>query len=233
MQRIFLLLIFLAVSRVVAAEPPALSNPLGRGRETDVREDTMPGYVEMSNGKVYAGLLYITRDKRLEIYDVEIKRQRTIPIHKIATIQCNVEREWMEKEWRFKELASDEKMYTGREYPCRTFSYTLTFDDDRQLEGPMSGLIFVQPLREDEDPAVGHIPERDAERLYFHKRQADKENVGKKLNEIHYTKTVKIGEDALKEGLKKAAAFDRLKKEPLTPPAKIKPREPGRSGPRI
>lgn len=216
-----------------ADEPPALANPLSRRREADVREDTMPGYVEMSNGKIYPGLLYITRDKRLEIFDAEIKRQRTIPIHKIATIQCHVEREWMEKEWRFKELASDEKMFTGREYPCRTFSYTLTFDDGRELEGPMSGLIFVQPLREGEDASTGHIPERDAERLYFHKRQSDKENVGKKLGEIHYTKTVKIGDDALEEGLKKAAAFDSLKKEPLTPPAKIRPRQPGRQGPRI
>ena len=214
--------------RTQGDEPPALSNPLSSRRDVDVREDTMPGYVEMSNGEVFAGLLYITRDKRLEIYDTELKRQRTIPIHKIAEIEVQVMSEWMEKVWRFKELASDEKMYTGETYPCRVFEYKLTFDDGRVLEGPMSGLIFVQPLKESEDASVGHIPERDAERLYFHKRQADKTHIGKKLADIHYTAKVKIGDDALEEGLKKAAAFAN-RKNAKTPPAKITKRDSGKA----
>ncbi|MDR1964523.1 MAG: hypothetical protein LBQ50_12150 [Planctomycetaceae bacterium] len=211
-----------------AEEPPALSNPLSKRREVDVREDTVPGYVEMSNGEVFPGLLYITRDKRLEIFDVELKRQRTIPITKIAKIECNVEKEWLEKIWRFKELASDEKMYTGETYPCRIFTYTITLDDGREIEAPMSGLIFVQELEPGETPEVGHIPERDAARLYFHKRQAEKTDVGKKLADIHYTKLVKIGDDALEEGNKKAAAFEARsdKKTAKTPPAKIKQRDP-------
>lgn len=221
-----------SVCQLPADEPPALSNPLSRREAVDVREDTMPGYIEMSNGEVFPGLLYITRDKRLEIYDVELKRQRTIPIHKIAQIQCNVEKEWMEEVWRFKELASDEKMFTGQTYPCRTFTYTLTFDDGRTLEGPMSGLIYVQPLKEDEDATVGHVPERDAERLYFNKRQAEKTNIGKKLEDIHYTKLVKIGSEALVEGINKAQAAA-SKKNAKTPPAKIKTREPGKKRAKI
>jgi hypothetical protein len=224
--------IFIGLDFLFAEEPPALANPLSKRRETDVREDTMPGYVEMSNGEVFPGLLYITRDKRLEIYDVELKRQRTIPVTKISKIECNVEKEWMEKLWRFKELASDEKMYTGESYPCRIFTYTLTLDDDREIEAPMSGLIFVQPLEEGEDPSGGHLPERDADRLYFHKRQAEKTDVGKKLADIHYTKLVKIGDDALAEGIKKAAAFVD-KKNAQTPPAKIKQRDPNQKRAKI
>ena len=229
---ILVVLLCSAVFAVAAEEPPALNNPLSR-RESSVREDTMPGYIEMSNGEVFPGLLYITRDKRLEIYDVELKRQRTIPIEKIAKIETNVEKEWMEKEWRFKELASDEKMFTGREYPCRMFTYTLTFDDGRELEGPLSGIIFVQKLEEGEDTAVGHIPERDAPRFYFHKRDSEKTNVGKKLPDIHYVKFVKIGDDALAEGLKKAAAIGNSKKNAKTPPAKIKKRDEGRQRAKI
>lgn len=219
-----LFLTFVSTVSFCADEPPALAQPLSR-RQSDVREDTMPGYIEMSNGEVFPGLLYITRDKRLEIYDVELKRQRTIPIQKIAQIECNVESEWMEKVWRFKELASDEKMYTGETYPCRTFTYTLTFDDGRTLEGPMSGIIFVQPLKENEDVSTGHIPERNAQRFYFHKRQSEKTNIGKLLRDIHYTMTVKIGDDALQEGIKKAQAFGD-KKDAKTPPVKIKQRAP-------
>ena len=214
------------------AEPQALNNPLGR-RESSVREDTMPGYIEMSNGEIFPGLLYITRDRRLEIYDVELKRQRTIPIGRIATIETNVEREWMEKEWRFKELASDEKMFTGKEYPSRMFTYTLTFDDGRELEGPLSGIIYVQRLEEGEDASVGHIPERDAERYYFRKRDSEKTNVGKKLPDIHYVKFVKLGDEALEEGLKKAAAIGNSKRNAKTPPAKIKKRDEGQQRAKI
>ncbi|MGL4593816.1 MAG: hypothetical protein ACRCUY_03700 [Thermoguttaceae bacterium] len=215
-----------------AEEPLALDNPLTGRRQADVREDTMPGYIEMSNGEVFPGLLYITRDKRLEIYDAEIKRQRTIPITKISEIECQVEQEWMEKEWRFKELASDEKMYTGRTYPCRRFVHKLTFDDGRILEGTMSGIIFVQSLQEGETTETGHIPEREAERFYFNKRQSEPSNAGKKLSEIHYTARVKIGDDALAEGIRKAAAFGK-KKNPPTPPAKIRELAPGEKKARL
>jgi len=229
---IFVVLLFSAVFAISAEEPPALKNPLSR-RESSVREDTMPGYIEMSNGEIFPGLLYITRDKRLEVYDVELKRQRTIPIEKIATIEVNVEKEWMEKEYRFKELASNEKMYTGKDYPCRIFTYTLTFDDGRELEGPMSGIIFVQALEEGEDVSVGHIPDRDSPRFYFHKRDSEPANVGKKLADIHYVKFVKIGDDALEEGLKKAAAIGNSKKNAKTPPAKIKKRDEGQQRAKI
>lgn len=235
MSRILFYVFVLSFSSLMtlqADEPPALANPLSRRENSDVREDTMPGYVEMSNGEVFPGLLYITRDKRLEIYDVELKRQRTIPIHKIAKIECNVEKEWMEEIWRFKELASDEKLYTGKFYPCRVFTYTLTFDDGRTLEGPMSGLIYVQPLEEGEDVSVGHVPERDSKRLYFNKRQSEKTDVGKKLEDIHYTKLVKIGDEALAEGIQKAKAFGN-KKNAKTPPAKIMKREPGKKRAKI
>ena len=233
MTKMFVFLLFVSscialTCEMSADEPPALSNPLSR-RAVDVREDTMPGYVEMSNGEVFAGLLYITRDKRLEIYDTELKRQRTIPIHKIAEIEVQVMEERMEKVWRFKELASDEKMFTGETYPVRIFEYKLTFDDGRVLEGPMSGLIFVQPLQAGEDASVGHVPERDAQRLYFNKRQAEKTNIGKKLADIHYTAKVKIGDDALEEGLKKAAAFEKRKTTAKTPPAKITKRDSGKA----
>jgi hypothetical protein len=87
-------------------------------------------------------------------------------------------------------------------------------------------------LKEGEDASVGHIPERDSERFYFHKRQAEKTDIGKQLNDIHYTKLVKIGDDAYQEGLRKAKAFGD-KKGAKTPPAKIKTREEGKKRAKI
>ena len=126
-----------------AQEPPAL-NPFGPVRTE--RDDAVPGYLEMSDGKVVVGNIYMTRDKRLKIYDASTKRQREIPLRVIKQIECKVLKEWMEKEWRFKELALDEKYYTGREYPSREVEYTITLHDDRTITGPPRRIVLCAAL---------------------------------------------------------------------------------------
>ena len=63
-----------------AGEPPAL-NPFGQAPSE--REDAVPGYIELSNGTDRAGMIYLTRDKLLQIYDKQLERQREIPLQKI------------------------------------------------------------------------------------------------------------------------------------------------------
>ncbi len=104
--------------RAPAQEPPSL-NPFGSSADQKPRDDSMPGYLETSDGRVHAGQLFLTRDARFKIYDEERKRQREIPLKAIKRIDCVILKEWNEKEWRFKENASDEKFYTGRSYPAR------------------------------------------------------------------------------------------------------------------
>jgi len=53
------------------------------------------------------------------------------------------------------------------------------------------------------------------------------------LGDIHYVKMVKIGDEALEEGLKKAAATGDSKKNAKTPPAKIKKRDDGKQRAKI
>jgi hypothetical protein len=67
------LLLFLALfaaptpcTSALAGEPPAL-NPFQPGPSE--REDAIPGYVEMSDGRICYGRLYLTRDARLKVYD--------------------------------------------------------------------------------------------------------------------------------------------------------------------
>ncbi len=106
-----------------AAEPPAI-NPFGKAPSE--REDAVPGYVELSDGSVHPGMIYLTRDKRLQIYDEQLERQREVPLQAVKEIECSVKREWMEREWRFKETTSDEKVYTGRTYPAGVSSHDHT-----------------------------------------------------------------------------------------------------------
>ncbi len=105
----------------------------------------MPGCIELSDGSIHPGLIYLTRDKRLKIYDEQLQRQREIPLRVVKQIDCAVKKEWMEREWKYKETTSDEKMYTGRSYPAREYLHTITLRDGRTITGPLAEIVYVQP----------------------------------------------------------------------------------------
>jgi hypothetical protein len=170
-------------------EPPAI-NPFGP--RPAARADAIPGYLELSSGAIHPGKLYLTRDFRLKIFDEAQKRQREVPLSVVRRIDCKVLKEWMEKEWRFKENANNVKVYTGRTYPAREYTYTITLRDGRTIRGPMSGIIYVR-----QEGSTG------ADRYLFHKR--DKGPVGSDLGSLLYVRSVHLGEKALEEGRKKAA----------------------------
>ena len=186
--------------RYAPADPPPI-NPFGKS--PDVRDDTISGYVELSDGTICAGQVYLTRDKRLEIYDNKMQRQREVPLRVVKQIECRVAKEWMEKEWKFKELASDEKMFTGRTYPAREYVHRITLNDDRTITGALSGIVYVQPPAYD-SPEPGVYRQRvEPQRFLLHKR--DKGEIGDELKSMTYVRFVKLGPDALSEGRRKAA----------------------------
>ncbi|RMG02257.1 MAG: hypothetical protein D6741_04005 [Planctomycetota bacterium] len=193
-----------ASGRSVSAEEPPAINPFGPVHQE--RDDAVPGYVELSDGTIYYGKIYMTRDKRLKIYDESLKRQREIPLNRVSTIEAKVVKEWMEKEWRFKELALNEKQYTGRSYPTREYVHTITLDDGRKITGPLAELICVEAenMRSPGDRGTRLEPIR----VILHKR--DKGEFGEDLKSLVYVKLIKLGEEAYEEGKKKASASRRV-----------------------
>jgi hypothetical protein len=186
---------------VDAGEPPAI-DPFGPVRHE--REDAIPGYLELSDGRVFPGAVYMTRDKRLKIYDAKLERQREVPLGVVKQIECKVLKEWMEKEWRFKELARSEKYYTGRQYPSREYAYTITLQDDRTITGPLAEIIYVKPYGDPTaPPSRQDAAQLKAERFLLHKR--DKGEVDSDLKSLVYVRLVKLGEEGLEEGRQKAA----------------------------
>jgi hypothetical protein len=203
-----------------AGEEPAALNPFGPVRQD--RDDAIPGYVELSDGRVFVGNIYMTRDKRLKMEDSSRqiggadgapgapseKRQREIPLRAVRQIEAKVEKEWVEKEWRFKELARDEKYYTGRTYPARMYVHTVTLKDGRKITAPVAEIFYVKPFRE---VAGGPRSEEDNEPIRFQIHKRDKGEPGTTLKALTYVKLIKLGEDAVEEGKKKA---DRSKAPP-------------------
>ncbi len=205
-----------------AEEEPPVINPFGP-RPSD-REEAVPGYVETSDGKVYPGLIYMTRDKRLKLYDEQLQRQREIPLRVVKQIDCQVKKEWMEKEWRFKELALDEKMYTGREYPAREYLHTITLQDGRQITGPLAEIIYVKPyLPKPEPGSKTYQPDVEPMRFILYKRH--KGDFGQSLKSLVYVKCIKLGEEALEEGRRKAAGRPTSSSASKQTPATKQPKE--------
>lgn len=198
---IALCLLFLG-PRARGGEPPAL-NPFAPVK-TD-RDDAVPGYLELSDGSVRVGNIYMTLGKRLKIYDEQMKRQREVPLRVVRQIDCKVLKEWMEKEWRFKELALNEKYFTGREYPAREHEHTITLQDGRTITGGLDEIIYVRPFVASPSDPTAYRPEAEAEKFILHKR--DKGEPGTALKSLVYVKTIRLGEEALQEGRKKARAI--------------------------
>ncbi len=183
----------LSAAVISAGEPPAI-NPFGpaASQGQPERDDAVPGCLELSDGSLHPGMIYLTRDKRLKIYDERRQRQREVPLRVVKRIDCKVKKEWMEKEWKFKETTSDEKILTGRSYPAREYLHTITLRGGRTITGPLSAIVYVRPA-----------PQQQAERFLLNKR--NKGEVGTKLKSLVYVKRIKFGEDALQEGKKKKA----------------------------
>ena len=160
------------------------------------RTDTIPGFVELSDGTVHPGQIYLTRDARLKIFDVARNRAREVPLAAVRRIECSVKKEWTEKEWRFKENANDQKVYSGRSYPVREYSHSITLSDGRIIQGPLSAIIYVSDDHEQEP-----------ERFLLHER--DKGHAGTELKSLIYVRVIELGEKALEQGkqeVRKAAA---------------------------
>lgn len=186
-----------------AAEPPAM-NPFGQ--TPTEREDAVPGFLELSDGSIHAGMIYLTRDKRLQVYDKEMQRQREIPLHVVKKIECSVKKEWLEKEWRFKESANDEKVYTGRSYPAREYLHTITLNDGRTISGPLSAIVYVQPPQYNPVRPEDRQPPVQPEQFLLSKRS--KGEMGKTLKSLVYVKRIKLGKDAVEEAKKGSAAAE-------------------------
>ncbi len=212
----FVLLALPALAATGAEEEPPTIQPFGPVRQD--RADAVPGYVELSDGSLVVGNVYLTRDKRLKIEDRQAGgevRQREVPLRVVRQIETHVEKEWMEKEWRFKEAALNEKVYTGRSYPARLYFHTITLKDGREITGPLAEIVYVRPFASAEGPRAAQA-EPEPRRFLLNKR--DKGSVGTDLDSLLYVRMVKLGDDALKEGKQKASGQSSTKnrKSPST-----------------
>jgi hypothetical protein len=160
-------------------DPPAL-NPFGASATAGSRPDAIAGSISLSDGSRHKGRIYLTRDARLRVFDATTKRVREVPLSAIRRVDCAVTKEWLEPEWRFEANASDKKVFTGRSYPARTYTHTITLKDGRTLSGPLSAIVYVK--------AEG---DSEARRFLLHDRDKGEVNAG--LKDLIHVKSIDLG----------------------------------------
>jgi len=169
----------LLVSPLLVAKEPEPFNPFGP--KPAAREDARQGLIKTSDGKTTSGPIYLTRNMRLKIYDQKAKRQREIPLKVVRRIDAHVKWERMEKQWQFQELAADKKRYSGKQYPAREYTHTITLRDDRKITGPMSAVVYQKIKQPGGKPPI-------EKRFLLHKRQ--KGEPGTALQKLIYVESI-------------------------------------------
>ena len=170
-----------ALSAILAAEatpekPPAKVRP--GVFEKPERDYTVEGTVSTSDGKSASGTLYTTLGKGLVIYDRAEKKNVEFTLPGVMRIEVAVEEEHEEPYWYWKQSGSDEKVFTGKNYPWRKYVTTVTLKDGKKVSGDTSGIIFLEE--------TGKAPER----FILHKRQAGAE--GQRLPDLVYVKSIVV-----------------------------------------
>ncbi len=168
-------------------------HPLGPGRPGIARRDALPGVVVLSDGTVLAGFVYTTRDKHWEVWVGSEKRWRHVPPILVLGIRAAVAEERMDKEWRWKEMGSDERVYTGRVRPVRRHEWSFHLIDGSRLTGTVKGQpLWVTHGGKTRGPFV------------LHERSAGQ--YGQTLKDLVYVHQVVISRRAMADALDEPAA---------------------------
>lgn len=160
-------------------------NPFASNNPADaLRDDALPGQVELSTGRRCNGWITTTRDKPWLVWIEREHRFRRIPPAAVLGITAVVDEEKLLPRWRWKAMGEPEKVYTGQTYPFRRFRWRFRLADGSTIVGSVKGQpLWVRTAGETVGP------------LLLHERQ--KGNPGQTLNDLPYIRRVVITRRAL------------------------------------
>lgn len=147
------------------------SSPFSARGQADART----GQITLSDGRAIRGSITTTPEKPLRVWDEADKDYRDVPLDLVKSMRAVVKWERDEKEWQFKESGSDVKIYTGKTYPARELTYRVTLVNGQTVAGGI-----VAPL---------YVIDGD-QRLMFVLNKRQKGEVGQKLKDLAYIKSV-------------------------------------------
>jgi len=171
---------------LAAGDPPP---PFGRKAKVPV--DARIGVFRCSDGRTLVTAIFPKGHKTLRFYDRGRKKYLDLRFKKILRMESEVEQEWIEQQWRWKEGGQDEKVYFGPKYPARKHVWTFHLTNGMKLVGDVAGPVYV-------------VEDGKPKRYILHKR--DKGPDGMKLKDLHYVKSIDFSDKAVEAARKELAA---------------------------
>ena len=176
------------------------------------------GTIELSDGTREEGRLWLTADLSLVFFDTGAKKWREVALEEISRVDASPRAQELDREWRWKEGGSDEKVYTGRTRPRRWLDHEVSLKDGTSFTGRIKGTVIfieIQAGPEAEKKGAGANNPRPVKKRYFI-RQHQRGDWGDGLEDLLYIKSIVIrepkdpsaGEDARKAPAKRAAKDD-------------------------
>lgn len=130
-----------------AASAQGPVDPFGRSARSREPRDAAWGTLILSDGSSFEGWIHLTPNRRLRMFDDTRKEPVHFRLDQLKELRVQVARNRLEKEWRFKESASDEKVHTGVEYARKDFDAVavLAGGKERALNIALGQPVFVAP----------------------------------------------------------------------------------------
>jgi len=134
------------------------------------RKDARPGWILLSDNTVIEGVVFTTLGKPITIFDRAEKEHARLDWEQIARVDVAVEKDVLERDWRWKESGSDVKVYTDLYYVWHKYLTTITLKDGEKIAGDVAAPIYIVPEGKEE-----------RQRFILHKRnkgdKAEKDDV--------------------------------------------------------
>ncbi len=162
-----------ATSQPAATTAPAA--PLADAAKADAGRD---GTLTLSDGTTVTGKVATTAEKPVRVWVEADKEYTDVPLSMVKTIEASVTWERDEPEWNFKESGSDVKVYSGKTYPARETTHTLTLADGTAVSGPVLAPLYVTTA--------------DGKQATYVLHKRDKGAVGTTLAKLVYVKKVEF-----------------------------------------
>ncbi len=165
-----------------AAAGDAPVKPFGNAGKAAGRKATV---IHAPLGRLAEATVEARADLRISFYAPEEREHLSIPFADLAALEVTVLDEGIEREWRWKEGGSNEKIHTGRDYPWRKYGIILEFAHGTRRRGRLdSGFPLTISYR---DAETNERVERK-----FVVKPRDKGAMGRELKELGYIRRIEF-----------------------------------------
>jgi len=119
-------------------------------------EGARPGWLMLSDETVLQGAISTTRGKPLTVFNREEKEYARLAWNEIARIDVVVEKDVLERDWRWAEGGSDVKVFTDLYYVWHKYLTTISLKDGAQITGDISAPLYIETVGEDPRRLILH-----------------------------------------------------------------------------